>query len=206
MEKNNTKELPESVTLESEYAKYHSSWMAVLHNAQAAYDSLIADEDVGDCLPAFENLSIKWINDFVADKIAAVMSSPVPHASRMENVGLWRNLEKDITEKILKILALYDLDPEVKIELKGCHITIINMEEILREKTKFCIPESYRRYFEKISRVAEAVEDMRAYEQENKLPSLDVEVVLRFQTPDAFVGWRRSQAELAKYKGTGLFR
>ena len=206
MEKKNVKKLPDSITLEDEFNKYRSSWLAVIGSAQKAYEDLLSDKDVGDYLPDFENLSAKWISDFVAEKIDAVMKSPAPYSSRMETVGLWRNLEKDINGKIKKVQSVYNLDPQAKVELKGCHITITNMDEILKEKSKFIVPYFYKEYYAKIANVAEAIEELRAYEKPHNLPSIDINIMMRFVEPLNFIGWRRNSEELERFKFTGCPR
>lgn len=192
--------LPDSITLPDEYRKYHAAWMQVLATAQRAYDDLLADKDVGDCLPDLENINSQWISDFVEEKIEAVMKSPEPYSSRIAIVGQWRDFEKDINGKIKKIKSVYNLDPKANVELKGCHITITNMEELLQEKTKFIVPEKYKEYYNEIIHAIGAVEKLRAYEKSNKLPSIDINIMNHFVDPMNFIGWRRTNDEIASYR------
>lgn len=165
MANKNTKiELPESITLEEEYRKSRTAWMAVLGNAQRAYDELMNDRDIGESLPEFDKLDSAWIRDFISKKVDAVMQSPNTYNARIEAANEWHELEKDLLKKVSQIERLRQIDPEAKIEVKGCYILITNMEELLREKTKFVVPEQYKNYFAMIVEAADRVTRLNAYQ------------------------------------------
>lgn len=158
------KKLPESVVLEEEYRRYKATWMAALGRAQTAYETLLADKDIGSILPDFENLSAEWIQDFVAGKVAAVMASPSTYNARMEAADEWRVLEKDLLKTLEPIEQLRKIDPKANIDAKGCHITIENLEELLHEKTTFEVPEWYKDYYGMVAEAADKVLLLNAYQ------------------------------------------
>lgn len=197
------RKLPESITLEDEYNRYRSSWLAVINSAQKAFDSLLADKDVGDCLPAFEQLDYKWVSVFVAEKIELVMKSPTPYNERMKSVGLWQDLERDVKSKIKKVKAVYGLDPKVKVELRNNKITITNLDELLSEKAKFQVPESYKSYYEKIVNLEDAVEQLHNYEKENGLRISDPNFILRMVKPLDYIEWREICKKVERFAFVG---
>ena len=158
------KKLPDSIVLEEEYRRYKATWMAVLGSAQRAYDELLDDRDIGDCLPEFDKLDSAWIKDFVSKKVDAVMQSPNTYNARIEAANEWRELEKDLLKKVEQIERLRLVDPEAKIEAKGCHILISNMEELLKQKTTFIVPEWYKNYYGMIAEAADRVSRLNAYQ------------------------------------------
>lgn len=158
------KNLPENVVLEEEYRRYKATWMAALGRAQTAYETLLADKDIGSILPDFENLSAEWIQDFVAGKVAAVMESPNTYNARMESADEWRILEKDLLKTLEPIEQLRKIDPKAKIDAKGCHITIENLEELLHEKTTFEVPEWYKNCYGMVVEAADRVQRLNAYQ------------------------------------------
>lgn len=161
------KKLPDSIILEDEYRKYRTSWMALLGNAQQAFDELSADRDVGDSLPDFENLNQKWLDKFIDDKIAAVMASPYPYDTRIESAEQWRELKRNIQAKLKKIDALRRIDKRAKVEAKGCHLCITNMEELISEKSRFVTPESFQSYYSLVVDVNESIMRLREFESQN---------------------------------------
>lgn len=200
MEKLNKSKLPESITLEEEYRKARASWMWVLNSAQNAYDSLRTDPDVGNSLPELEDLTEDWIKGFVGQKIGEVMQTPVPNVAKQETIKQWRDLENDICTKIKKIKALNNLDPKINVEVKGCHIIVTNMDELLREREKFIVPQSYKDYFEKIVNVSNALSELREYERTNNLDRIDYPSIPSMANPDNFIKWRMLEAKLDKYR------
>lgn len=158
------KKLPDVFILEDDYRKCKTTWMAVLGSAQRAFDELINDREVGDCLPDFGELDSRWIKDFVAQKVDAVMHSPNTYAARVEAANEWREIEKDLLKKVSAVERLRQIDPEAKIEAKGCHILISNMEELLKQKTTFIVPEWYKNYYGMIAEAADRVSRLNAYQ------------------------------------------
>ena len=199
-------QLPDVITLDDEYRKCHAAWMAVLGNAQRAFDDLLSDKDVGDILPSFDELSAQWVSDFVRDKIEAVMTSPSPYNTRMKTVAEWRNLEKDLIKKVKKVKDVCNLDPQVKVEVMGCHIVISNLDEILKERAKFVVPQEYKCYYEKIVGAYNAVKELMMYEKENNLPHFPTDEHFKFIEPNNFIAWRLMNKEIGRYKYTGCMR
>lgn len=158
------KNLPDSIVLEEEYRRYKATWMAALGRAQTAYETLLADKDIGSILPDFENLSAGWIHDFVAGKVAAVMESPNTYNARMDAADEWHELEKDLVKTLQPIEQLRKIDPKAKIDAKGCHITIENLAELLQEKTTFAVPEWYKNYYGMVVEAADRILQLNAYQ------------------------------------------
>lgn len=166
-QKKNERKLPDSIILEDEHRKYRTSWMAVLSNAQQAFNELLADRDIGDSLPAFETLNQEWLDKFVEDKIAAVMASPHPYDTRVESADEWREFKRDIQAKIKKIDALRRIDKQAKVEAKGCHLCFVNMDELISEKSRFVTPDQFHSYYALVVEVHEAVMRLREFEAQN---------------------------------------
>lgn len=183
------KKLPDVFILEDDYRKCKTTWMAVLGSAQRAFDELINDRDVGDCLPDFGELDSRWIKDFVAQKVDAVMHSPNTYAARVEAANEWREIEKDLLKKVSAVERLRQIDPNAEIEVKGCHLLISNMEELLREKTTFNVPDWYKEYYSLIVDAAEMVNRLRAYQKEHgvRTPIQPYGVLSFAGRPDDFI-------------------
>lgn len=158
------KKLPDSIVLGDEYRRYKATWMAALGKAQTAYETLLADKDIGRILPDFENLNAEWIQDFVAGKVEAVMESPSTYNARIGAADEWRELEKDLLKTLEPIEQLRKIDPKAQIEGKGCHVTIANLEELLQEKTTFDVPEWYKNYYSMVVETADRVTRLNAYQ------------------------------------------
>jgi len=161
--------LPDTIILEDEYRKCRAAWMMVLGNAQKAFDDLRSDRDVGDSLPEFGKLDAAWIKDFVSKKVDAVMQSPNTYNARIEAVGEWRELEKDLLGKVKHIEKLRKVDPDVRIELMGCKIVISNLEELLKAKSCFVVPEWYKNYYKMVCEAYDRVERLKRYEEKHNV-------------------------------------
>lgn len=160
MDKEELRSLPDSIILEENLTKSRASWFAILGRAQAAYERLLADKDVSNDLPAFDKLNEKWLREFINEKIAEVMKSPYPHNSRMEAVAEWRTLENDLLKDIEEIEQLKNIDSAAKVEVKGCHITISNMEELLRQKSVFVVPDEFKQFFNVAVKCVKQIEEL----------------------------------------------
>ena len=165
----NEKKLPDVFVLEDDFRKCRTTWMAVLGGAQRAYDELLNDRDVGDCLPEFEKLDSAWIKDFVSKKIDAVMQSPNTYNARIEAANEWHKLEKDLLQKVAQIERLRQIDPKAVIEAKGCHVLISNMEELLKERNTYVVPEWFKDYYGLIVEAANMVERLNAFEVQHQV-------------------------------------
>ena len=165
MEKEEKRKLPDSIILEEEFRKRRAVWMSVLGKAQRAYDDLLNDSDVGELLPDFENLNSKWIKDFISEKVDAVMHSPNTYKSRVETANEWRNLEADLLEKIGMIERLKQIDSEAKIEIRGCHITISNMDDLLKDKTVFVVPEDFKEFYSMVVSCSDELKKFNEYKK-----------------------------------------
>ena len=206
-EKKTERKLPDSILVDEEYRRCRTSWLALLSSAQRAYDYLLNDQDIRDILPPFKELTeTQWIADFVKEKIDEVMKTPVPYDERMKTVGLWRKLESDVNARVKEIRKVYGIDPQAKVELQGCHITIGNLDELAKGRAMYVVPQHYKDYYEKIVKLADAVEDLNKYEKDNGLHVMDPNIALRFVEPSKFIDWRKTQERYERFKYTGCPR
>lgn len=201
------KQLPSTIQLQDEYAKMQKSWMAALGNAQRAYDYLLTDKDVGDCLPEFSEINSAWIKSFISQKIDAVMQSPHPFSARTEASDEWRAVERDLLTKVKAIEDLRGIDSDLQVEVKGSHITLSNMEALLKARTEFVTPQSFKEFYAVAVECAESVKRLHEVQQSWGIaapPIINSVAVQLVNDPTEFInycrGLQRQQQWLAREK------
>lgn len=187
--KETAKKLPEAIILDDELRKYRITWMAILGNAQKAYEELLNDKDVGESLPEFEKLNSDWLNDFVAAKIDAVMQSPNTYNVKTKMANEWHEIANVMLSKLEKIEHLRQIDTNAVIEAKGCHLVISNIEELLKEKAKFDVPEWYQDYYDTVVDTAEMITKLRDFQTNHSVKNpIQLTGILELATqPEKFI-------------------
>lgn len=142
------KQLPDSITLDEEFRNMQKSWMAALGNAQRAYDALLADRDIGEYLPSFSEINSAWIKSFVQQKIDGIMASSFTFSQRTETSDEWRAVERDLLCKVKAIEDLRNIDSDLQITVMGNHITLPNLEALLKTRNTFIVPESFKSFYQ----------------------------------------------------------
>lgn len=201
------KQLPDSITLQDEYGKMQKSWMAALGNAQRAYDALLADRDIGEHLPSFSEINSAWIKSFISQKIASVMASPFTFSQRTKTSDEWRAVERDLLTKVKAIEDLRGIDSDLQVEVKGSHITLSNMEALLKARTEFVTPQSFKEFYAVAVECAESVKRLHEVQQSWGIavpPMVNSVAVQLTDNPIEFInycrGLQRQQQWLAREK------
>lgn len=142
------KQLPDSITLDEEYRNMQKSWMAALGNAQRACDALLADRDIGEHLPPFDEITSAWIKSFIQQKIDGIMASSFTFSQRTESSDEWRAVERDLLRQVKAIEDLRNIDSDLQITVMGNHITLPNLEALLKTRNTFIVPESFKSFYQ----------------------------------------------------------
>lgn len=188
------KQLPDSITLQDEYGKMQKSWMAALGNAQRAYDALLADRDIGEHLPSFSEINSAWIKSFISQKIDAVMSSSHTFSARTEAADEWRTVERDLLSKVKAIEELRSIDSDLQVTVKGSHITLPNLTELLETRNTFIVPESFKAFFDIAVTCAEQLKRLHETQQAWGIaapPIINSVAVQLVNDPTGFVNYLR---------------
>lgn len=174
--------LPDTIIMEEDFRRYRQTWMTVISKAQAAYDKICDDKDVGNDLPDFEKLNSEWAKTWVEEKVKAVMADTnLTYNAKTRLAQEWQSIGDDLLSAVVHIEAVHNLDPDAKVELAGCHIIIPNMDELLTAKTTYKVPTKYKRLYELIGTAKETVDQMVAYKVKNDLfETIDPMALLRF--------------------------
>lgn len=207
------KQLPYSITFQDEYGKMQKSWMAALGNAQRAYDYLLNDKDVGGCLPEFNEINSAWIKSFIQQKIDGIMASSHTFSARTEAADEWRAVERDLLSKVKDIEELRKIDPEANVELKGTHITLSNMTELLETRNTYIVPQSFKEFYAVAVSCADQLKRLHEVQQSWGIaapPIVNSVAVQLTAQPEEFInylrGLQRQQEWLMREKQPSQFQ
>ncbi len=141
------KQLPDSITLSDERTKMQKSWMECLGRAQRSLDELQNDPDLGEHLPPFAEITSAWIKSFIQQKIDGIMSSSYTFSQRTEAADEWRAVERDLLSKVKAIEELRSIDSDLQVTVKGSHITLPNLTELLETRNTYIVPQSFKEFY-----------------------------------------------------------
>ena len=195
------RELPDSIVLDEEYSRIRQTWLNAIGNAQASYDKLLADKDIGKSLPAFEEINSEFISNFIDERISFVMEDGrYPHSARVEAAEKWEAVKTDLLQSVKPIEALRNIDKKAVIEVKDGLIQIKNMETLLRNRAKFVVPDSFKEYWHLLIRCADEVNRLSYYQKKNgwRCPVQARGVLALAYQPIPFINYCRNEAVLNK--------
>ena len=193
------RELPDSIVLEDEYNRIRQTWLNAIDNAQAGYDKLLADKDIGTSLPAFEEISSDFISNFIDERISTVMDDGrYPHSARVEAAEEWEAVKNDLLQSVKPIEALRKIDKKAVIEVKDGLIQIKNMETLLRNRAKFVTPDSFKTFWNYLIRCADEINRLSYFQKTNgwRCPVQARGVLTLAYRPIDFINYCRNEMEL----------
>lgn len=173
------KTLPKRIINQKKRNETEKEFEQCLKTLQAAYDAIRAMEDLGDVPTDPKQITSKWFNEVLLEKVGGVENLPVPTAKKNEILDMWDDLRKEVRKHITTIQSFFENYGNVQHEVKDGVIVITNLNDILDDVSTMIVPDDAQKHYELWCGVRDAIKELREWEHSKDLKKFPLDQIIK---------------------------
>lgn len=183
-------EVPQTVIIGEEKTEAEYRLREAIKSINQAWQKLNAFEDLQP-IPPLQQATVAWLNSIIDAKIDAIRLLPLPQAEKKELSHQWMMLRKDAGNLIRRMDAIRQTWPLAKWEqdTTANTITCSNAAELAEGMSRKPVPREAQQHLDRLCKVAQAIDDLRRWEQRYNVPKMRLESLASLTNEDLFERW-----------------